>query len=349
MIFAVVASVRRFTAEQLGCTVAVAMSLFGIVDVALVCRELGVVEGLLACAHDPGKSFYHVVILPLAVMCLSKGFPVDVLKRQLGYPSRRILLAFLGIAFVGAAVIFAVCDVHDGFTKRLPWPADVSRSIPGQSGQCAQDELQAIRSSLRAHLLAEPGADPQVALAKYKGTVEALLGTDRSFWVQSSIRAKWAAILTVLGAAFAGALLWVIAALLLALSCPQDTLQSMVAVVTLSTWWIPLRAYSEWYGNVENISLAMYPPFIVGGATVAAALVFIWLRLEWKNPAKVALGTATVITAVIGVVGKVNPDLVASIGKGIESQSLGGLIALYTVVAGVVLGLSFVFMRRPPQ
>jgi len=92
----------------------------GLVDVLLRMLMVGPSDGLLFALRDPGKTLFHVVLLPFALGVFLARFDFTVLAR-----CRKIALPALGLALASAALI-VVDEADQGLCDdRLPAPADV--------------------------------------------------------------------------------------------------------------------------------------------------------------------------------------------------------------------------------
>ncbi|MCC6409472.1 MAG: hypothetical protein IT453_20100 [Planctomycetes bacterium] len=317
---------------------AVATSALGLIDLVLVCRQIGVEEGMTCVAHDPGKFFFHVVLLPIAVLALTLSFPVGVLERVWSDRRKRVAFVVVATASIASAAIYGGADAIHGFERRTPWPPDVRRAIV--DGVDAPTHLARERARLRIEVRANTKT-PSTALAEYKQRVEALIGVERDYWSQSSFRAKWAGGLTILGSAFAGVIIATIGLLVLARSLERETVRALSLIVMLLSTWLLFRGYSEWWGNLGELSFVTYTPFVIVGIAIAVATFFLWLLHEWKHPIAVAAGTLGAAVAFVAGIEKFKPEWVAAIAMAVSDYSWSEMLVIYTALGLCSAGLVY--------
>ncbi|MBI5434695.1 MAG: hypothetical protein HZA52_17820 [Planctomycetes bacterium] len=325
--------------RQAGAVLATATGALGLIDLALVCRQIGIQEGLTCAAHDPGKFFFHVVLLPIAVLALTFSFPVGVLERVWSDRRKRMALVVVATALISSAAIYGGSDAVRGFERRAPWPADVRKSIVAGALD-APTYLARERALLRAEVRAK-SKHPSVARAEYTQRVEALLGVERDYWSQSSFRAKWAGGLTILGATFAGVILATIGVLVLARALERETVRALSLIVMLLSTWLLFRGYSEWWGNLGELSFGTYTPFVIVGIAIGVATFFLWLLHEWKHPIAVAAGTLGAGVAVVAGIEKFKPEWVAAVAIAVSDYSWSEMLVIYTALGLCSAGLVY--------
>lgn len=66
--------------KRMALWVTLSLSGSGLVDVALRCERIGVANGLLEAAHDPGKVLFFVFFLPVAAFVLIRAIPLKKIK-----------------------------------------------------------------------------------------------------------------------------------------------------------------------------------------------------------------------------------------------------------------------------
>jgi hypothetical protein len=98
-------SLRKWTRTEL----VVFGVLFGIGLADAVCRIMimGWSRGLHYCLHDPGKTFFHIVILPIAAVLLVRQMPPSLFATYVrAWPLglRRLVLPFVAVVFLAGMV-----------------------------------------------------------------------------------------------------------------------------------------------------------------------------------------------------------------------------------------------------
>jgi hypothetical protein len=263
----------------------------GVVDVLLRMQLVGPGNGLLFALRDPGKTLFHVVLLPFALGVFLTRFDFAVLAR-----CRKIALPALGLALASAALV-VVNEAHQGLCgDRLPAPADVGEpALRSELALLHLDDWRTARPDLRAEYL---GLAPS-------GAAEC-----RPF-ADSSPRWFWSNGLTFLGVLFVGL---VMACILAAASAPDrltpehySTIAILVPVLAL---WIPLRTFSEWVLNFGEIPASVWITLVL--ATMATVAVALWLAIvryrTWLTERAILLIT-TFTGALVTVVGWLRPQL----------------------------------------
>jgi len=262
--------------------VAATLFVFGVIDAVWVIVITGWTDGIRYVAHDPGKSLFHVIVLPVAAALIVWRFPTDVARAAFGRRGMRLaagaiaVLLALGLAWVGEE------QMEAGVETRVPWPSLVRA-----------EHRHAIQTAERASRgLIEAGPAPgAAAYEQYKAAVESEFPNGREFWRDASTRALWAGFLTILGTLCAAAVLWIVFLYALMLQKPSQSLtDALSGVITLALIWFLFRAYSEWYSGFGK--LQGYPGF--GLAILCVLIVFLTIRALRKRK------TTTVVSVIVG-------------------------------------------------
>ncbi len=326
---------------------AIVLCAMGLADVALICHALGGLRrGLAFCAHDPGKCLFHVVILPLAFAKLTSCFPDRAwagFRRDRG---RRLVAMAIAAAFVVGVTGLVWQDVTK---ERVPWPTDVR----GLENRIALFEKQAaLRDELHEVSAGETGEaaiSPAAAYAEYEDLAKASLAPDGTFEFVSdaSLRAWWAAWLSLVGALFAAYLVWVIVLFpLLGRLAPKGLTDAVGTVLVLASIWFVLRPYSEWYWSLYSGGLQGYQPFVPGVVAAGVGALLLYLPGEIRNgpglPTKVMAGLGALAT----ILAVTNPGVAGVVGRQVARTEGFALFLVYLLVLILFLAVgSSIFQR----
>ncbi|MCK6446120.1 MAG: hypothetical protein L6Q99_06975 [Planctomycetes bacterium] len=335
------------TRRRVAAGIALGLCALGCIDVVLVCRQLGWQDGLITAAHDPGKFFFHIVLLPIAALALVLAFPVELVELLWTNRRKRWALVVLTAISVLSASMYGARDAVAGFETRLPWPPDVDSSIVVEDAPSLSAARYLARERARLRAAARAGElDSTESVEAYTAVVDSVLGESRSYWRQSSLRAKWASLLTVIGAACAGAIVATIGILVLSRAFEQETVRALALIVMLLSTWLVLRGYSEWWGNLDRLDITAYTPFVIVGVIIAVAAFFLWLLRDWKHPTAVAAGTLGAVVAIAAGVEKLKPEWVSAIALAVSNYGLSEMLVLYTAGAMAAAGLVYLLWPR---
>lgn len=274
------------------------------------------------------------------------------------WKSTRPVLLVSGAVLFLATFAFAASDAMDGFCDRLPMPSDIGDlSVKGRT---ARNNLVTVRSDLRKELiadrdtLAEQTARGEIDKEQFvlllqqksKEKQEIYLVEARTtatcdagfsdYWRHSSLRAKWAGVLTLAGGLIVTFILWI---LLLhsvtGIRLSQREQEPILMIFSILTPWLLLRAYSEWWINFGAPS--DYQPF-VPVVVAAAAVAFLAAFLKVRRPRLViTASTITGVSAIAAALAKWKLDWFDVAARAFAALDLVYLVAVYLVVSLVVI------------
>ena len=272
---------------RLAIIIGVGTALLGIIDLLLVCLTIPWRDGLLAAAHDPGKQAFHLILLPFASFYLTLKFPLEVLRSA--WVRYRVVVGGLGIFLFLLAALFAYDDAQKWFCERRPSPADVRQEVfRDKLLQVVRKWQETLGTSLEPAEFSKVSRDLKDS---YDATVKELRGTRCDLFEKSSVRSKWAGVLTFAGIVFLAVVLGVLAVYaLLRKSLDQKFLDVLIVIAALLIPWFLLRAYSEWYINFGAFSIKSYRP-MVPALVLAVVIMFLIYFLQKRRRALVIAST----------------------------------------------------------
>ena len=191
--------------------------------------------------HDPGKSFFHLFILPAAVYVLCSHYQWH--RDQRIGPGANAKLALLFLAFI--AVAGAVVETRDSFKHRLTTAEDIA-------DYSLRERIGVDRSERRAAVMEKKvrGAEARDAANKVanEAVVEAISKAG-SWWQAISARRVSASLLAALGYGLAGYVIWLLAATALGVFPWESTRGHLLLAIVLLGSWPMLNGYSEIWRN----------------------------------------------------------------------------------------------------
>jgi len=306
----------------------------GLVDVLLRMQMVGPNAGLLFALRDPGKTLFHVVLLPFALGVFLARFDFAVLAH-----CRKIALPALGLALASAALV-VVNEAQQGLCgDRLPAPADVGEP--------------AVRSELAQLHLADWRQERPALRAAYVARAPGGAADCRPF-AEASPRWFWSNGLTFLGVLFVGLVLaCIVAAAPAADRLTPEHYSTIGILVLVLALWIPLRTFSEWVLNFGEIPASVWITLVL--ATMATVAVALWLAIvryrNWLSEPAILLIT-TLAGAVVTGVGWLRPELFEAAALLLVSMNAIQWLIFHLLLAILtyllVLGLLRPSGRPPP-
>ncbi len=304
----------------------------GVVDVLLRMQMVGPGHGLLFALRDPGKTLFHVVLLPFALGVFLTRFDFAVLVH-----CRKIALPALGLALASAALI-VVDEAHQGFCgDRLPAPADVGE--PALRSDLAQLHLADWRQEL-ANLRKE-----------YKELTPGGGGADCRPFADASPRWFWSNGLTFVGVLFVSLVMaCIVTAASAADRLAQDHYSTIGVLVLVLALWVPLRTFSEWVLNFGEIPVSVWITMVL--ATMATVAVALWLVIAryrtWLSEPAILLIT-TFTGALMTVVGWMRPELFEAAALLLVAMSAIQWLIFHLLLAVLTYLLVLGFLRPSRQ
>jgi hypothetical protein len=292
------------------------LAMLGVADViarVLICGNVGFEYAL----HDPGKNFFHIIILPLvAVVVLTKIHPVSLYRKMEFNEWPGYLKAVVG-SFLGMVILSGIWGAYmheeDWRCSKLRgaylMPFDV---YPNQAGV---DSLKQKRSQIddMFHSLAEHKSDSTkrkgiaAKISKLKSEYVELskkhCPDDCSIWKVNSPYTYLSVFETLVAVVFVGYLFSAIVlfAIQKRLGGEAST-NAVTAAVAVISPWILLRTYSDLYINfMDGVNPGLYVFVIV--LFFFFIITFLMKRkpqtIEWFNGIYgLVIGLATFFTAV---------------------------------------------------
>ena len=316
----------------------------GLLDAVLRIATHPLGDGFRAVVNDPGKSFFHVFLLP-PVIYLMLRLPATTKHAVIGLAVNRLSIAILA-ALAITATCFTYTEQKDTFFNRCATPEDISSLTAAEQYASHRQELWA--SILTHDGLGEAKSPERLTAEAYAVAREKILGpgaeggkgreleTWANYFALASTRRYVADILALLGNLTACWLLFAIAASFKRVISSRDR-DSLLLLIAALVIWMPLRLYSEWhhrFGDVDGG--AGYGPLLLGAAFSLATIVILLTRASrslwasWVPSASAIASIASVFTF------KEKPDWFAFIAKHFMDADMR-YIAAYHVLAFVFL------------
>ena len=301
--------------------VGIGLSILGCVYAGLTCSSTGHWGvGLQLCLQDPGKIFFHIVLLPIASASFAYSFPLGFI---ITLPRSKMIIAGCLLAFVISVTGIVVWQ--DAVAANLA-PGDIADST-------ARRQLYDLETYLRdpAHHFT-----PESAHAEYLCAVGALNSAQR----RPSLRFGLGVALTALAALQLGLLLWALLVHILQRASPQEAFaNSLLLVIGSLTLWLVLHPYSEWYGNFGYYRLTNDRAWIVSGVLTVVVVIFaLILTLRPNNPKLIVISINTAIASVVAILAKVKPDWLVAVAVAYSGLPWGFQLCIYALLSLFVAG-----------
>lgn len=361
----------------------------GLLDGILMVVELGWYEGMRLWLNDPGKSFFHVALLPAAVGLLVSRYPEDIVRaaflgggrswaqRGMSSADRAKRWTMCVLAGVLVAIVFGM-SLWDAW-KTLgtePCPAD----LPAGRGRYRVMLLEmGVRSEARSATEALQRDPTSLAAwlsqlhAAYRVAVGSMRGGDagnkldlwppwrpiEAIWARTSARGVSAVVLTLVGGFFAGVFFWTILVLVMAARpVPAVCLEAFSLINTLLAVWLLLRTYSLWYSGFGDLDLAAYPPLAVVLAGLAFVSIIVWTTHKQATdqslqaPARLKVSLATAITGVsafFGLVAPLKQELLSFLARSYENAGSLGQAGMLAILLSVLVAVGWNLASSSPS
>lgn len=295
----------QWTRGRLQVVIPLVLSLLGLIDAIARIWLLPWPVGLVESLHDPGKTFFHIILLPIVAFLLIRHFPKEFIQ-VLTIPGwKRIAAIATLVAITVLSLLQVTEDARKGFFERLTTPENLAEPVQRKH---FLDERLAIWSQVKAGTINPPDA-------KIKGREaagEAVRGIPPTFinvLVHGSFRQWTASTLSFLGtftAAFVFALILMVPILGQGILTDRGKAFFLILITSLSTW-IPMKVYSEYYHNFGHYSAddpAIAPAVVF--AIIAIALLF---AFKSKDPVfTIPSAVLTIASALFFLISQGMPD-----------------------------------------
>ncbi len=294
--------------------------------------------------NDPGKTLFHLLLLPAAVWLFIATFPkatIEAVRRN----GRVRAFAWLVGVFGMIGVAWVTWDDADVRLK-----SGLMSSIELSHKNATQ--LMDFETGLRDEM-AQPATDTSDTLqSRYLSEFERLIGNPRDLTVLSSMNAVayYGMALSLIGASLAVFMLLAYLTAHFTRTMDMRTNESFLMVIGLLVPWLLLRAYSEWYALFGDVNLFLdYTPFVPALVLSVVGIFFCYLsRQRTRRPIVIAAGIMAAVPGILGIVGAINPDIATAAAKIFYSTPLSTKFTVYASIVVIVLGtgISLVPQRR---
>ena len=294
--------------------------------------------------NDPGKTLFHLLLLPAAVWLFVATFPkatIEAVRRN----GRVRAFAWL----VGAVSMIAVAWVTwDDADVRLK--SGLMSSIELSHKYAAQ--LMDFETGLRDEMAQPSTGSPDSLQSRYLTEFGRLIGDPRDLTVLSSMNAVayYGMVLSLIGASLAVFMLLAYLTAHFTRTMDMRTNESFLMVIGLLVPWLLLRAYSEWYALFGDVNLFLdYTPFVPALVLSVVGIFFCYLsRQRTRRPIVIAAGIMAAVPGILGIIGAISPDVASAAARIFYSTPLSTKFTVYAAIVVIVLGtgISLVPQRK---
>lgn len=313
--------------------VAAIACLAGVLDIVLMVYFAGWRGGITLALHDPGKTVFHVFLMPLALWIFIAVFPRSLLSRL--PPRGKPFVAGLAVLAVGLTLLATVNDHHDGICDRFPAPVDIA-DASGRAGllelhvsghdamRAARDDEDFTKVSDKAH-------------KGYESKLAQIRGAACDYFALASPREYWSFVLSLSGALFVILVFWSLLLHLVARKRPsQEMLSAYLVVFALMVPWLFLRAYSEWYLHFGILDELTYTTmYIAIGLAVGMAIILFILNLK-RRVRLIAAALLTGIPTILSVFGALSPEWFSFGARVWLALDLSEIVVIYGIFAATI-------------
>lgn len=228
--------------------VAVCVTL-GLLDAALRIH-LNPIEGWIIVLHDPGKTFFHLVVLPLVVWIAANHYALHRAQCSVAVsaPAKFTLVLLMAVAAAGAVI-----ESRSSFKDRLTAAEDIA-------DKGFRDQLAQVRKELRDGLVtganqSDDSNGSQALKAKNKSNelaaeVTAQAVAQYGSWYQAaSPRRLIATVLAAFGFIATAYVLWLLVCTARGIFPWASTGRALYLMILLLSIWPLLNGYSEVWRN----------------------------------------------------------------------------------------------------
>ncbi len=241
---------------KVGFFTALSLLVLGLVEVILkIIYSSSLSYGLSFVLNDPGKTLFHLVLLPVAAAILLSKLPVRLITYLFG--RIRYFPTFLFLILVTVAIYEVFSDhLHPGADTAL-MPYEV-RGAPAALSALRLDIARQVTQYHQTDLPDDAQRNKlQQAKQTYAQQVSELRSRSKSPAGSFTVYYWYAMLLNCIGVAYA-VLLFVLTLSLIAgkVELEDRRLDAFILNIFILSPWIILRAYSEWYFSMGNYHLA---------------------------------------------------------------------------------------------
>jgi hypothetical protein len=300
----------------------------GLIDVALRCYFTpDWKEGFSAAVHDPGKSFFHIFILPSIVYLLLTYWPkyLTGLSIKKNYLTITIFTLVIILAFG-----FTLNNARDNFFKNITTPEDIVDidNLRSKMFKARNDQRKEVD---------EGNKIGETARKDFRIEAEKLIGFKKdSFWrylKMASPRRHVATILSLCGAIVVAVILSVLVSLPFARNFRLSTegREYVLVIILLLSLWFPLKVYSNWYhnfgfypGDDEAIVISMFLLF--------ACVVLVYTSSTPTVFFEISALVIMAISAILIIVAQDNSKIVNPVFSVISNLGRMSLSTIYAII-----------------
>lgn len=296
-------------------------------------------EALNVMLHDPGKMLFHGILLPTGVLLFVTSGMQTILK-ILWDTQKHVAILVMSLAVLVPVWLTWVVSEQEVCQRPTVALVRECRTAPATAlkGCFATDALTCLRSLKAQWNTCKTDCD---SVAQDYREVRRHCGDSCDWLAQSSAAGRTSALLSWLGATFAGASLAVLLAVLFIKSTfSKRQWEAMESILLFYTFWLSARAYSEWYAGAGEAALQQYLVTVPAIACVLVAIFIIAIVAARAHPKLKAWLRAcgSVTLAAIPVLADVQPQafsVVASLAR----MNPHGLLLIDILIILLVLAL----------
>jgi len=286
--------------------VATTFALLGLADIVTRWWLLPGNSGLLAAANDPGKDFFHVVLLPMSVFFILSFPPQSILNLE--KTASRIALTML-ITIQALCVLWTFDETGRSFFGRLASPEDIR-------DPAARIRVYELREQLRSKVALKT-INPDVALKQARLAAATEIGSPPSlkrYLQNASLRRHVATTLTWIGVSVVAFLFWMILTIPItgfiqrrrtrrdSKPISEKEKKYFLSGIAMLALWLPLKLYTEWHGSfyAEKVD---DPTIFIGGLLVVMSVLVVFFcaqnRLVGAIPSAAIAGISSLAALVL--------------------------------------------------
>lgn len=319
--------------------VPIILALGGLVDLIARISLLPWPIGLTESLHDPGKVFFHIVLLPLISFLFIRHFPNEILQLIRGVDWRAWTARVTLIAICMLSIIQVTEDAKKGFFERLTTPENIADDTRRADFLAAR--LSILKEVRNGTLKPRDGKlqGREAAAKAVSGITPTFVNVLRS----GSFRQSVATLLAFIGTLIAAG---VFASIILVKLIGGGTLNEkgkalFLTLIALLSAWIPLKVYSEYHHNFGYFSgddPAIIPSVIF--SIIALALVFAFR--SGQLAVTIPSAAVTAISSLFFIISQGMPDAFGGLSRLASEMSVMQLVFIY---GGILVTLPYFFIH----
>ena len=240
--------------------------------------------------NDPGKAFFHLVVLPLVTWLFISNLSSDELNRmwQKAKPAFCLLPLLLLLAWN-----ITYDDMIHAFNDRIPMPYEFSDLQ-------TRDTLSKLHKNLNEH-----NYDPEI---KQYIDIKNLhpINNFKDYWTETTFSSKSSFLLTFLSISICSFIIFTHVIIgWTNKSINQKQFNILLLMVSIISPWVFLRAYSEWFSNFQKIKETSLNNLILMSFVLSIILMISFVMHKRKTMGIILLtivsASSSIVSFIIGL------------------------------------------------